>query len=302
MKHYSMGIDGGGSKTQIVVIDNHNQVVYEKIAGPSAIDTVGIEGCMDTIRIALEEWAIPGMIQSVFAGIGGVANPQHEETLAKKIREISMIDNQALINVKNDVTVALLSKDGTLEGMTLILGTGSVAYGVHQGMEARVGGYHFQEGDLGSGYDLGSKAMRLLAQTLDGRQVSSDFTQALQSETHVTDFASAAAYFNRWNRSEVAKLSKIVTEYASTCLDAYGILDEASNEVKKIVNTLYRRLGFTDTELVLVGGLALAETPYKLLIESKIRSISTSIRIVKPLYTPAHAAAVYAANLLKLNN
>ncbi|MDD3122608.1 MAG: BadF/BadG/BcrA/BcrD ATPase family protein [Candidatus Izemoplasmatales bacterium] len=297
MTNYYLGIDGGGSKTHFVVIDNNSKVVFEKTEGPSAIDTVGIEGCLSTISGLLK--AMPNGIQisSVFAGIGGVSGVVHEEELQTRIKMLDRINKDAFVKVKNDVSVALLSKDGTFEGMTLILGTGSVCYGVHHGKEYRVGGYHFQEGDLGSAYDLGTQAMRHLAKVLDKRNKSSDFANQLMKETNVYDFVSMAAYFDTWNRSEVAKLAKIVTKFASVDEDAMAILENASNEVFHLVRTLYHELAFDETKLVLVGGLANADTLYKTMFLNKIHSISKKIEIISPKYTPAEAAAVYAKNV-----
>ena len=45
------------------------------------------------------------------------------------------------------------------DGIIAICGTGSVAFGKKGNAYARSGGYCYQEGDLGSSYDIGRKAL-----------------------------------------------------------------------------------------------------------------------------------------------
>ena len=40
--NYYLGIDGGGTKTKVIIIDANEKVVFENEAGPSSVDTVSL--------------------------------------------------------------------------------------------------------------------------------------------------------------------------------------------------------------------------------------------------------------------
>ncbi len=297
MKLY-LGIDGGGSKTHVCAIDSYGKIVYEAFGGPSAIDTVSIEESIKEVCRTLSNLPKDAKIVSVFAGLGGVSGRDHEVDLSKRFRSsLIQLEKDAIITVKNDVSLALLSKDGTMEGMSLVLGTGSVAFGVHLGVEARVGGIHFIEGDPGSAYDLGWKAIRHIARVMDGRRQSSLFSDEIMTSTRIDSFQSLASYYTSWNRSNVALLAKIVTKHANSSKEAEEMLLSSSKDVGEMVSTLYHKLGFTNTEIVLIGGLIVANTEYRKMILNEISKVSSNILVVEPKFTPGHAAAIHAKTI-----
>ena len=71
-RKYYLGIDGGGTKTAFIVIDENNEMVYQNVLGPSSLDTVPL---IDIEKLLLAESKnIPYKISAIFAGIGtGVA-------------------------------------------------------------------------------------------------------------------------------------------------------------------------------------------------------------------------------------
>ena len=76
------------------------------------------------------------------------------------------------ITVFNDAMAALAAgTGGELRGVALISGTGSIAVGAgHNGVRVRAGGWGPLVSDDGSGFSIGSAALRVAAASSDGRQ------------------------------------------------------------------------------------------------------------------------------------
>ncbi len=72
--------------------------------------------------------------------------------------------------VVNDALIALQAGVGAAEGIVIVAGTGSIAYGCDRhGHAVRSGGWGYVLGDEGSGYWMGRLALRAIVREVDGR-------------------------------------------------------------------------------------------------------------------------------------
>ena len=53
---YFLGIDGGGTKTKVVIINNNKDILYESVAGPSSVDTVTSQETLDAIKNCIKRF------------------------------------------------------------------------------------------------------------------------------------------------------------------------------------------------------------------------------------------------------
>jgi N-acetylglucosamine kinase-like BadF-type ATPase len=299
MKKYYMGIDGGNSKTQIVIIDEALNVICDITGKPSSIELMDLTTSVNIINETyhLNNLGLP--ITGVFAGIAGVIASDYEQEYERLFRKLPFIKDNASIVIKSDRYTSLLSKDATLEGIALILGTSSSCFGFHNEVGFRVGGYPYQEGDAGSAYDLGNQALKYYARVLDKRIPESNFSNEIANVLEINNITDLDNYFNHFNRVSVAKLAPIVTKFAPINQYAYHILATAADEVKMMVEAVYKTIGFDETSLVFSGGLIQAETMYRQLVFQNIKKVNSNIQIQTPLYSPAQGAAIFAQKNLK---
>ena len=294
MKKYYLGIDGGGTKTAYTVIDNENNIVFHNISGPSSIDTVKKEGFIESITKGLEN--CPYIIEKVFGGFGGICSEETKEYTVNLLKEVDKLKN-ATIEVENDIVNAILSGHGKREGMALIIGTGSVAYGEHDGKIHRCGGYCHQEGDAGSSYDLGHKALQHVARVIDKRANASILSNLIQEEKNINTFSDLVAYF-QLGRTSTADVAKLVTKAASrSCPTAIKIIDNAVEEMMLMISTVYKELCFDKVNLSITGSLGNIDTYYKEKLYSELETKLPNIKIVNNLYSADHACALYAKNI-----
>lgn len=298
-KKYYLGIDGGGTKTALCLIDEAQKVVKKIVVGPSSLDTVGDEGLLNEVLPAINSLSIDGQIVSCFAGLGGITDENDSAHTVNILKQSPLLKN-AVVTADNDIINAMISGHGKEEGMVGIIGTGSVGFGIHKGRKHRCGGYSYLEGDYGSSFDLGQKALQFLARVLDGRLAGSLLSTRLIAETNLTNFSTLAKFFYL-GRTKIASLAKIVTECADQGdYNAIRIIDSAVEEMMLMFETVYNILEFDETELAIIGSLGNADTYYRCRLMNSMAENLPKVKIVSNKYEPDFGAAKKAYN--QVNN
>lgn len=277
MNKYFLGIDGGGTKTALCLIDENFNIVDIASSGPGSYDTVSQEVFKENVIKALNKLKFNGKIVSVFAGLGGICNKEDSLVVSNTLKSINELKD-AIIEVDNDVVNAYYSAFGDEFGIVCIIGTGSVAYGVNGNIIHRCGGYCYQEGDAGSSYDLGRKALQYYARVIDKRLPETDFSAAIGKEINIYSFDKLAHFFVSSSRTEVAQIAKVVTKYQHNDV-ARKIISDAVDEVVLMINTVYRECGFNDASFSVIGSLGNVDTLYRKLLLERVK-----IKYVEPKF------------------
>ena len=185
-----LGIDGGGSRTQACLGDERGRILARAVAGPSNPVKVGIEaakrellratgGILRRLPTAAVRDGPPlaggargprrykPLLAAVCAGVAGVDRAAVSRPLLAWLRKAIPARHHLLAT---DAAIALHAALGTAPGMIVVSGTGSIAYARNrQGETLRAGGWGAAFDDLGSGYDLGRKAIMAALCDFDGR-------------------------------------------------------------------------------------------------------------------------------------
>jgi glucosamine kinase len=165
---YFLGVDGGGSKTTCVVGDEV-ALLARVTTGPSNITRVGEtrarESLHEAIRQACGAAGIdPRQVQRACVGVAGVGNEETAGAVRKIVAEIMPTE----IEVVGDMQIALEAAFGGGQGVIVIAGTGSIAYGRDaQGRTARAGGWGFAISDEGSAHWIGRTAVAAVLRAVD---------------------------------------------------------------------------------------------------------------------------------------
>jgi len=292
MKKYYLGIDGGGTKTAFCLIDDNLKVCETIISGPTSIDTVDEQSIKSNLEKALKQISIDGKIVSCFAGIGGITSREDEEKIIQILKSFSVLKD-AKIKAGNDVINALIGGIGKEEGIVCIIGTGSVCFGVHNGKTHRCGGYCYQEGDAGSSYDLGKKALQHLARVFDKRANASLFSEKIAELSNTFGFTSLVNYFISASRTEIASLAKVVTKYSDN-EEAKKIIDNGVDEIILMIKTVYQELNFETAELAIIGSLGNADTYYRTKLIQELNKQLPNIKLITNRFDAHYGAALKA--------
>ncbi|SDJ35430.1 N-acetylglucosamine kinase [Salimicrobium halophilum] len=252
---YIIGIDGGGSETEVAFFpeeDLHNpvQVNYGSGSNPRS---VGYDQSASVIASIVEKGMkqqriAPESIVGVGAGIAGAGRAQEQEELMGRLKSLFLdlnISENSNIKVSSDSEVALLGAlpPGTRSGMLIISGTGSNAVGIDEEIFCKSGGWGHLFGDEGSGYDIGEKVLRRVAKEKDGRSPSSELTEIVLKEVGLEHAEDLIDHYYRAEdqKREIAALAKPVLEHENLSV-VQGILEDIVTELVLHIRSLHNKM------------------------------------------------------------
>ena len=252
----ALGIDGGGSSSKWVVLDEQGQMVAWGRAGPIT-GHIFAEETRNQLLATLDE--LLDQVRSykpvaVVAGITGLdAGTQEAGEITQYLRRGL---NTERVAVMNDMDLAYRANFSPGQGILVYAGTGSVAYHITQeGRVVRAGGHGYLIGDEGGGFVIGRSALRQLMRWHDMRLDTGQFPLAtrLYSTIGGSDWPGLREYVYSGGRQAVAALAPAVGEAAAMGDPvATQILRQAGLDLGDLAQTLQRRLG--QLPVVLTGG------------------------------------------------
>lgn len=159
-----ISVDGGGSQTTILLANLNSKLAYVKRTkgtSPNLYGEVGINRLKKNIISTIDYSRLSkNDISSLVVGMAGISTPKYKPKLKKILSDLVPL---ASIYLVSDAEMAHRAIWGKAHGMTLLVGTGSIAIGEDtNGLLKRSGGYGFQIGDVGSGYWLGKNLLTQL--------------------------------------------------------------------------------------------------------------------------------------------
>src|SRR4051812_11326281 len=166
-----VGIDGGGTRATALVIDAEGVVLGRAHGGPALVSAVAPTARADALAALATEALAQAATEQVAAvmccAVAGVGREPERAALEAALRSIAPARD---VFVTTDAEAALYDAFGDQQGILLIAGTGSIAWGRGaDGRLARCGGWGHILGDEGSGYAIGRAGLRAVMHAHDGR-------------------------------------------------------------------------------------------------------------------------------------
>lgn len=299
-----LGIDGGGTKTAAVVIDESGQVRGRAQAGSTNWNSVGREKARENLQRVIESALIEAgrsavHVGAVCIGAAGVDRPGDRKRMTEWLQEIVP---GAAVAVYNDAVAALASgTEGEIYGLVIISGTGMIVYGFdREGNSARAGGWGALIGDPGGGYALARDGLEAIARAADGRGPETTLTQTILEHLELTrpeDLIGWAYADYTWQR--FAALAPLVIQCAEDGDPvADRILDQGARALADGARAVVARLGLREEAfpLVLSGG-TLRPGPYAERVAAELQRHLPDAQIIQPKMEPAAGAALLARKL-----
>ncbi|HVT44570.1 MAG TPA: BadF/BadG/BcrA/BcrD ATPase family protein [Thermoanaerobaculia bacterium] len=257
-----LGIDGGGSKTEAVVVDEQMTTLGHGRAGPSNHLRVGIREASGNLGIAIHDAVrSAGLttldIRYAYGGIAGNDHPRHRQKIIEALRVFFPKQN---FTVDTDARIALTAGIGSGVGIVIISGTGSVAYGRNRdNREARAGGWGPTIGDEGSGYAIARDGLSAVARAWDGRGPSTILTELICTRHDMCEPQDLPyfVYAPSTHADDIAEYCRLVVEAASKGDQvAIEILEREAEELGITVLAVARELDLLAEEFPVawVGG------------------------------------------------
>ncbi|MBN4003661.1 N-acetylglucosamine kinase [Nostoc sp. LPT] len=311
---YVLGIDGGGSKTVCVLMNDFCQVLGRGEAGPSNYQSIGIEATLQSIQSAIHNAVETAIItntvniDAICLGLAGVDRAADIEVVKGLVKElqnnkflpITWALQPANIVICNDALIALVGGIGQPVGIVVAAGTGSIIFGRnHQGHTKRVGGWGYILGDEGSAYKIAIAGMNAALKSYDGREISTslleDFKQHLDLES-IEDLIEVI-YRREWGVKQIAALAPIV-DFAAASGDIVAniIIDNAVKELVKATSTVIDAIFTADSvlEVVTTGSVWQGKCKIHERFAASIIKKFPEVKVIFPRYEPAYGAGLLA--------
>jgi len=302
-----LGVDGGGTRTIALAGDEAGNIIAGPVfAGPSNYHTAGLGGVRQAIasvlgQLAQQGYTLPELAAAVF-GLAGSDRPHDRSLLLKALKDMGGPAGglQCPLLVVSDAEVALVGGLGRREGVVLVSGTGSIAFGINrEGELFRAGGWGRLVSDEGSGYDIGRQALARSIRAREGRDIPSTLLGALAARLGCDDFDSLIGYLNAPGQApkEVAALAETVAEAAAAGDRlAASILADAGDALASLAISVIKR-GFAADGLVPVVGVGGVLAGIPAVWQRTAAALAGWGILVRPLAPPAAGAVKMAAAL-----
>lgn len=283
---YFIGVDGGGSKTAAVIMDESGEVAGEGRSGPSNHLRVGVEEAGKNIRGAIKQAVEEAgtTLASVAFAYCGIAGSDHPARRGGMVESLLPLFPKSNFSIDSDTRIALTGAIGFGTGIVVISGTGSVAFGRNaQGVEARAGGWGPTLGDEGSGYSIGRRGLASIVRAYDGRGPKTIMTDLLCNAYAKCDPEDLPyfVYAPGTRADDIALYNRMVIEAAvQGDAVANSIFESEGYELGKTIVAVARKLDLIDESFPIsyIGGAFSAG-------ELLLRPMSEVIRAAVPLAT-----------------
>ncbi|MBP1926636.1 N-acetylglucosamine kinase-like BadF-type ATPase [Sedimentibacter acidaminivorans] len=224
---YLIGIDAGGTKSELIAYDLEFNPIYFNVGGfgnPSIDLDTAIKNISVLIDKCLQEHGDNKCI-FIAAGIAGVGTGNYKNVVESYINNTYSIDNVIL----NDAEMAAKAYLGNGDGIVSIAGTGASVYVQKDNLGEVIGGWGHILGDKGSGYHTVIEAFIRITDQIDNNNnfdnLSIELLKAIgaKNASDVKKFI----YNNQKNKigalfPKIVELSKIGDEIAIKLLQNAG--------------------------------------------------------------------------------
>lgn len=295
MKPLVIGVDGGGSRTRVLLADITGQEVASGEGRGSAVRSGDAREAAGVIADAVGRTLEPvgkATVRILVVGVAGVGRPQEREELTQALERLGLADDVVVVP---DAEIALEDAFGEGSGVVLTAGTGSIAFGRGPtGTLARSGGWGPVFGDEGSGAWIGRRALGIVTASYDGREPETSLTEPLLAAAGVSEPSELVAWAARATPADLARLTPTVFEVAATGdLRANSLVTLAVEELGLHVRALARLL-FGDERaafaLAFNGGLLTRGTLIRRRLEQRLRSMTPGAQPIAADVIPARGA------------
>jgi N-acetylglucosamine kinase-like BadF-type ATPase len=302
-----LGVDGGGTKTAWALVDAGGALRASHVGASIDYLADGIEAARARLAEGLAATLAAARATAddiAFAFFGLPAYGEDGETIAALDALPSPVLPAARFRCGNDMVCSWAGSLGCADGISVIAGTGSMAYGEYAGRQARCGGWGELIGDEGSAYWIAREGMNLFSRMSDGREPRGALHRLVRERLGLADdlYLCARIYGARADRRDAfAQFARLVHEAAEAGdAAAAAIFTRGARELVDCVIAVRRSLGAPDAAVLPVshsGGVFNNAQSMVDAFRAGLAAAPAPFEYRAPQFPPAVGAALYAARL-----
>ena len=297
---YYIGIDGGGTKSKLVAVDESMKVIGRHTGGATNPTSVPPEVLVENIHSLITEFnAMTNTklndCKALCIGTAGVDSNRDASHVEKVFRDIGFTGQ---LKIVSDAVIAIMAQTKGEAGIVIISGTGSIGYAIDEaGNYSRCGGWGSYVDDNGSGYRMGMEAVRHGFRDFDGRGKKTILTDMLMDHFGLKQFDEIIPYIYApvFDKAMVAGLSSLVADAAQKGDEiAISIEQTAAADLADLATSLIRKTQLFEHMVVLSGGILLHNMNIQRRFTEIVLGAYPKVKVV-PMDEGAEMGAVYLA-------
>ncbi len=251
-KRLYLGIDGGGTKTALELMDECGKVVsFLETDGCNPFD-VGMDVSKNILRNAIHKICAKVTMSDVvtFAGIAGGISGNNKAIYEDFFKEFNFA---AAYNGSDNENVVFAGL-GTEDGIAVIMGTGVCVYRVKNGIMDRLSGWGHLIDDGGSAYNIGRDALAAVYAQSDGTGKKTQITDIILNSNENLNTILTDVY--ALGKKKVASYAPMVFEAAKQGDEiASKIITRNMKVAAHIIETAAKPFETSPVRTVIAGGL-----------------------------------------------
>lgn len=270
-KVYFLGIDGGGTKTTLLLTDSDGKEIRKIYADRSNPMDIGVEKCTQVLREGICEVCegLPLSSVVIYAGIAGCTS------VKKQLQDFFSTLPVRLFECDSDNTNFMQAALGDGDGVSVILGTGICAWARRDGKTYRTGGWGYLINEGGCAFDIGQDALKTYYSWVDGMMEPSILSESIGKL--YGDNAVLLRQVYQGGKKWIASLAPMVFQAAQQGdSTAVAIIKRNVAAAAQLIETAAKRFPAGPVKVVLTGGL----TNQPSLLQSLCDAMQSPERIV----------------------
>lgn len=286
---YFIGIDGGGSKTELILGDIEGNIIKHTRGENSNPAFAGALKACENISNLLY-YSLSGIdlydITFISVCIPGIRNYWMKIDILKKAFD------EGKVEISGDEENSFYGALAKECGIVILSGTGSFAMGINEkGEKLTVGGWGPLLWDEGSGYFVGIRAIKAAINQYENLGKETILYGEVLEHFGIKDInmLKSVLYKEEFNIKQIAALSKSVLKGAvikdNICLQ---IIDETAGYLFNMADIVIKRLNmkYSGYDLCLTGGINNFGDYIIEPLSNRVKERYKNISVVKPLFTP----------------
>lgn len=301
-----MGMDGGGTKTSFLLINEKGNILSELITGTTHVDQIGFEGFENILKTSVETLCQRATLVHSdidFSFLGIPAYGENKEAITKVENIVTALFPKGNFKCGNDVEAGWAGSLACKPGINLILGTGAIALGVNERFETvRTSGWGHICGDEGSAYWIAKKGIEIFGKESDGRLPRTPLYTIFKEQLSLkTDFDLIYLILDDYkqDRGKIASLATLVYQ-AATQNDSFAIdiFKQAAHECLLMIQSICNQLSFNGVIPVSYSGSVFNSGELILKpLKDALETTNLTVEFLKPILSPVKGSALYALSL-----
>ncbi len=299
-KKIIIAVDGGGTKTDVLIADLNGKTLSIGKSGASNLRNSGIKASAFNVAVAIKQ-AVSKLkekqfeVVSVFIGLPALEEEYQgrENEIKKEIlkndKSFSVFKNK--IFIVSDQEIAFKSGTDEKDGIVVIAGTGCAVKGWLGKKKSKSSGWGWLA-DEGSACWTGQQAYQAVLKSIDGRERDSILQDLIMKELKVKTPEELNKKIYQGHPAEILSQLSVTTNKAAEkgSGKAEKILKQGGKESALAVSAVANRLKFKKTfPLILTGGMFKSKI-FTTAFKKEIKNYGLKTEILMPLNPPVFGA------------